>query len=344
MKTKFISLVTFLMFAMLTSCSSDLDEIIVPPVVTTPEVPEVPETRSDTIDVKIGHSFNVEEQPLFTRAGNSNDLVGVQIYHLKGNQSDWRSSYACGVFDNLDNIVFKFVKGNRYLIQMNYYPGAKNIVYNYPDGTFGSPFSYMYGLQSYKLNEPVYFSGVAGNGDAGAVLPNLLSCKYQGTSDRMQQTYERGMTPVYMYELEEILIEENTRIEMDLQLCMMGITLKPGNFNSGTLKMVFSNNVTNMEWTFKPGSNASIQVQVPYNYLWNKNLHLYDNGDMGGDDMQLFYVSDTGENYLLATKFLQWKPGTNYAFTFDLAEREDGSIGIKMPSDSGMKNEEAMFD
>lgn len=329
------------------ACSKSNEDIpIIPPNENVPEVPDV--TLSDTLDVKIGYNISVTEEELVpthtkSRAG-SNDIIGVQIYHLKATDVDWRVSYACGIFDDLDNIVFKFVKGNRYLIQMNYYPDAKNIVYNYPDGTFGSPFSYLYGLQSYKINEPVYFSGVEGGwtGDWGAVLPNLLDCKYQPTDDRYVQSFKRGMTPYYLGELEEIKIEDNTQIEMDLQLCMMGVTLNAGNFTSGTLNMVFSN-VSNMEWVFKPEENTSVQFQIPYNYLWDKHTYLYDRFD-GGDDMRLFYTSSTGEKYLLATKFLQWKAGVNYVFNFDLTERSDGSIGIKVPGNEEFQDEESFFD
>lgn len=336
-KKKWVIGMLFFCF-MLGACSQSDEDIPKPPE----EVPDI--TVTDTLDVKIGYNISVTEENLTATRSGSNDLIGVQIYHLMAQNMDWRVSYACGIFDDLDKIVFKMVKGNRYLIQMNYYPNAKNIVYNYPDGTFGSPFSYLYGLQSYKVNEPVYYSGVEGgwSGDIGSVLPNLLDCKYQPTDDRYVQSFKRGMTPYYLGELEEIKIEDDTQIVMDLQFCMMGVTLNAGNFTSGTLNMVFTS-ASEMEWTFKPGDNTSMQFQIPYNYLWDSHTYLYDRFD-GGDNMRLFYTSSLGEKYLLATKFLRWKAGVNYVFNFDLTERSDGSIGIKVPENDEFQDEESFFD
>lgn len=59
--------------------------------------------------------------------------------------------------------------------------------------------------------------------------------------------------------------------------------------------------------------------------------------------MQLFSPNELGEKYLLATKLLKWKVGVNYVFNFSLAEREDGSIGIQMPSDETFQDEETFL-
>ena len=132
-----------------------------------PDEPKTPDQVSDTIALRITSQLDVQEESIISRAGNSNDLIGVEIIRkIAGSASnpDVPTSiiYASGVFDDIADIVFKFVKGGTYSINMTYYPNAKNIVYNYPDGTYGAPFSYIYGLQSYKLNVPAYYSGTEG--------------------------------------------------------------------------------------------------------------------------------------------------------------------------------------
>lgn len=343
----------FLVLFVFGACSKAEDDIL-PPKEETPQPPNEDDdpiiTKSDTLELKIGYSLSVSEEELIptTRSEfGSRDLIGVQIYHLKALNANRRVSYACGVFDDLENLVFKFVKGNRYLIQMTYYPNAKDIVYNYPDGTYGAPFSYLYGLKSYKLNEPVYYSGTGDDnwsGDIGAVLTYLMGNTYQPTDDRYVQSFMRGMTPRYSGEIEEITIEDGTQITMPLHLCMMGITLNADNFTEGSLTMTFFNTL-NSDWTVTPDDNHSIQFQIPYNYLVDENGGHYYDQFYSGENIQLFYTNANGEKYLLATKLLGWKMGVNYVFNFSLTEREDGSIGIQMPSDdTTFQDEESFFD
>ena len=327
------------------SCSKE-DGDILPPDEETPQSPEDDNpitVQSDTLELKVGCNLQVSEEELIptTRAEvGSRDLIGIQIYQLT--QYD-PIGYVCGVFDDLDKLVFKFVKGNRYAIQMTYYPDAKDIVYNYPDGTYGAPFSNLYGLKSYNLNEPVFFSGTGepGTGEWGNTLTELLECFYQPTDDRYNVTFKRGMTPRYSGTIEEITIDEGTQINVQLYLCMMGVTLNADNFTEGELEMTFSSQYMK-DWVITPEDDNSLQFQIPYNYVLNSSgSHLYDDG---GESMQLFYTTGVGEKYLLATKFLPYKLGVNYVFNFSITEREDGSIGIQMPSDDSFQDEEVFFD
>ena len=233
-----------LMVFMFGACSKNEEENpTIPPEENIPQVSEedsvvvdgVDPIESDTIELKIGYNLSISEEELVASRSEvgSRDLIGVQIYQHAAVDP---VGYACGVFDDLDDLVFKFVKGNRYLIQMTYYPNAKDIVYNYSDGTFGAPFSNLYGLKSYKLNEPVYFSGEgeAGTGEWGDKLTELMMHYYQPTESRFNTTFKRGMTPRYSGEIEEIVIEEGTQIIMQLEYCMMGITLNADNFTKGS--------------------------------------------------------------------------------------------------------------
>lgn len=258
-KKQNLTIVLFVLLGCLFGACSQSEEDATPTPTPSPEEPVV--TTSDTLDVKLVGNVSVSEESLITSRAGSNDLIGVQIYQLTSLTNKLKS-YACGVFDDLDKITFKMVKGNHYLIRMNYYPNAKNIVYNYSDGTYGNPFSYLYGLTSYTINEPVYYSGTGSDGNTGDELPQLFSELYQPTEDRYSQSFKRGMTPRYLGELEDVTIEDETQIEIQLYLCMMGITLNVGNFTEGELNMTFEH----VDWKIKPGEDTSIQFQIPYNY------------------------------------------------------------------------------
>lgn len=304
-----------------------------------PVIPEEPENSApvvdDSIAVKIFSSMDIRQEEFSSRSGNSRDLIGVEINRKVSGFNPFRI-YASGVFDDIDDIIFKFVKGGTYTISMTYYPNAKDIVYNYPNGTFGAPFSYEYGLKSYTLNQPVYYSGTEGgfSGDRGPELGHLLSCVYQTTATgTMVQEMRRGTTPRYTGVTEEFVIDDdNSGITVKLELCLMAITLQPENFTEGKLTLVTSiaADKESSEWTVKPGDEMTRRFQIPYG--------------PGNEGLQLFYTDSGGDKYLLATKQIEWKYATNLVFRFALSERADGSIGIKMLSDDSFTDEEATFD
>lgn len=115
---------------------------------------------------------------------------------------------------------------------------------------------------------------------------------------------------------------------------MMAITFRPENFTEGKLSLVFRNygymESYNSTWVVSPNDEKTFKFQIPYN-----------NGE---ESLELFYTNGSGEKYLLATKQLQHKHNANYIFAFSLAERADGSIGIQMPSEESMIEEDATFD
>lgn len=303
-----------------------------------PLMPEDPEISNDIIAIAIATDLVIDETPFESRSGNSQDLIGVEITRkTSGSETDAgvpNTIYASGVFDDISDIVFKFVKGGTYSISMCYYPNAKNIVYNYPDGTYGSPFSYIYGLQSYRLNDPVYYGGVEGgwSGDQGPILAQLLGDTYQPGDDRYLQSYKRGTTARYCGKTDYFTVDENTSICVKLELCLMSITLQPTNFTEGELELCFKNYMYQQEgiWTVTPGDVMTKFLQVPY--------------IPGEESLELFYTTPKGEKYLLATKRLQRKHRTNFVFKFDLVERADGTIGIQVPSNESFGDEDSTFD
>lgn len=336
MKFKYVIISLALLSFIVCSCSKSDNGM------NTPEIPEVNDdtnkdddstpdipTRSDTVSVKIGYHITETEEPLIKSRAGSSDLIGIQIMQVT-NPNIPNQAYACGVFDDIEKLVFKFVKGNKYWILMNYFPDAKNIVYNYPDGTFGSPFSAIYGLQKYTVNEPVYYTGQGTAGNVGNMLTDLMGNGIQTTSNRSQHIL--GTQTRYLGYSGEIEITDNVVINVPLELCMMGIKLNAGNFTEGKLRLNLNFNDTNFE--FKPEDDPSILIQIP---------GIFDHESVDGLNIRLYYTNLSNETYLLATSSLEYKSAVNHIFTFDLTEREDGSIGIQMP-DKGMTDQDSFFD
>lgn len=337
MKTK-LFMMSFAIFSILfCSCSGGSDEI---PTTGNEPNKEVVE-KSDTLALKIGFQITESEEPLFkSRAeSNSNDLIGIQIMNETSNT---RLPYACGVFDDVEQLVFKFVKGNKFQIMMNYYPNAKKIVYKNANGTYGLPFWDMYGLTNYKINHPYYYTGPGTEGNRGAVLSEIMNNYVQTASSPDVRDAVRGLTVRYLGYSDLITIKEDTKITVPLELYMKGITLNVGNFNEGTLRLSIDYGAK-QEWTFKPGDDMSVMFQIPGKYICLEGYLLWGNA-FQGENMTLFYTDKNNETFLLASKFIPYeKCGVNHVFTFDLMEREDGSIGIQMPNND-MTDEETEFD
>lgn len=317
------------------------------PIAPEPEMPDPTPPKEELpeyVEIQIGHSLDVSESqlPLTSRNDSSNDLIGVEIKRLSSTNDE--TIYASGVFDDIDDIVFKFVPGDTYKISMTYYPDAKDYVYNYPDGTYGAPFSYIYGLKEYTLNNPVYYGGVEGgwSGDQGPVLSWLTDATYQPGEDQYIQSFLRGETIRYNGIIPEIKIDVDTEITMDLKLCIMGITLNPTNFDGGELQIVFRK-YYNAEWTLKPSDeNRTKIMQIPYIEDEDKDWGFINKSE--GENIEIFYTTDDGDKYLLGTKWLKWKRGVNYVFSFDIKSRNNGSIGLRIDGSDSLVDTSTTFD
>lgn len=317
------------------SCSSESDETSIPSKPSTPNQSVV----NDTVSLKIGYKIDKTEEPL-ARSGStgSNDLIGVQIEHCGSDNVNY--PYACGVFDDVQKIVFKLVKGNSYVISMNYFPNAKNIVYKYSNGTYGIPFSSKYGLTDYTINEPAYYTGGLDQ-EHGEGIGEILDSYVQTTESRDIRDAKRGTETRYLGSTGKVTISEDTQIDVPLGLYMKGITLNVGNFNEGILTLKIEGGGLGI-WEFKPGEETSVVYQTPARFNLEGKFELPSLPH--GDNIYLFYKNAEGERYLLATDFLEWgDKAINHIYTFDLTEREDGSIGIIMP-DSELNDKSEEFD
>lgn len=343
--TKFLVLCAACMSLCMASCSggSTTDE----PDVPTPVKPG--DSKIEEFDVKIGFNVDLREENTARTAGsraeidNSKDLIGVSILHLSNNQWGGKSpvQYAYGVFDDVNSIIFKLQKDQLYMIQMTYYPDAKNIVYKYTDGSYGVPFNDPYvSKPAYVLNEAKYHSENNPGFQQIFVLKNI----YQDTAENdFDKLCKRGITPLYMG-VKEVTLSQQQNIEIQLENCLMGLKFNCSNFTEGTLMLEYESPGDHRVVEFKPGDVLEdwVQIVIPYvDYYANSG-----NGTIteGGDNIKLYYKSPNEQRYLLATKYLPWKTNTNYVFTFDLKEREDGSIGILMPSADENEDVQVEFD
>lgn len=304
---------------------------------------------TEEVMVRIGYSVDVSQESLVPQGragegGNSNDLIGVSIFHIskaeEGHTSEFQ--YAYGVFDDVNAMVFKLNKGQRYRVNMIYYHNAKNIVWRNGNGTYGRPFNDPYlSSPAYRLNEPVYYS-------EGTFVYNIFHNYYQnssaGYSDcAIDANCVRGTTPIYMG-LRELTIDSDKDIDIQLASCIMGIKLNCSNFTEGRLTLEYDYHGSR-EVSFAPGDVTADYVQITCPYEQTEDFSGFGNIYHSGNDLiRLYYENSANKRYLLATKNLEWKANTSFVFTFNLEERSDGSFGILMPSADTIVDEDTTFD
>lgn len=344
MKTRSIYFLTLLIASFATISCSKESALTDEPAPIVPEEPVIPEkpTVNDTVVVALGYDLNMTEENLVTSRSGGNDLIGVQIAQFrKGVLEDDGVPYACGVFDDIDAMKFKMVKGNKYNITMNYLPNGKNIVYNYPNGSYGYPFSARFGYKNYKLNDITYDTGKPHvDGYEGEVLSYLGVSGYQNnSSDLFRESFVVGTTPRYLGFIDKFILAEDAQIVMPLELYVAAVKLNIGNFDKGKIRMILGG-TSELIKEFVPGDTLeqSFWIEgIPVGGI-SRGLN-----DTEWKTITIYYTDEKHQTFLLATKSLQFKKGTKYVFNFDLQERADGSIGIQIINND-LVEENSTFD
>ena len=103
---------------------------------TTPTEPEYV-TVSLGLDVELDYEY----EPL-TRAEENNDLYGIQVYStpVPATENAKWTKYAYGLFDNVDNLTVKLIRGYEYKFVASMVKDGKNKVECLGDGAYGDPF------------------------------------------------------------------------------------------------------------------------------------------------------------------------------------------------------------
>lgn len=228
-----------------------------------PEEPEKPVVTDETVTLSVGFSYSKDDEAYITARAAAGDLFGVNIMQWNGDVPMLHQlyyPYAAGVFDDLDEIKFKFVKGRTYSISFNYTPDAKSFVYQMKNGTYGYPFSSIYGLHEYTLNTPVYDKGDPNTeGYQGEVLSYIAQGGYQtNESGYFWESYAVGTTPRYLGYVNNIKIDEDTKITIPLKLYAAAVKLNVGNFSSGKIKLVIPAGAPNdLMREYSPGDDMT---------------------------------------------------------------------------------------
>ena len=125
----------------------------------TTEQPTTPtEPEYVTVSLGLNVELDYEYEPL-TRAEDNNDLYGIQVYstpYPATENAEW-TKFAYGLFDNVDNLTIKLVRGYEYKFEtIMVKDGKDKIDYNASYDTYGGPFDHETSPNSYiSCNTPL---------------------------------------------------------------------------------------------------------------------------------------------------------------------------------------------
>lgn len=122
----------------------------------TTEQPTTPtEPEYVTVSLGLNVELDYEYEPL-TRAEENNDLYGIQVYSTPvpaTENAEW-TEYAYGLFDNVDNLTIKLIRGYEYKFVARMVKDGKDKVNHWDDGSrYHDPFTHKKpdGVSTYTL-------------------------------------------------------------------------------------------------------------------------------------------------------------------------------------------------
>lgn len=143
----------------------------------TAEQPTTPtEPEYVTVSLGLNVELDYEYEPL-TRAEENNDLYGIQVYstpYPAAENAQW-TKFAYGLFDNVDNLTIKLIRGYEYKFVATMVKDGKNKVEHYSDGSYRSPFNHQDSSNGYSAT-PLSMSFIYGN--LGLNLERVLFAEY----------------------------------------------------------------------------------------------------------------------------------------------------------------------
>ena len=142
----------------------------------TTEQPNTPtEPEYVTVSLGLNVELDYEYEPL-TRAEENNDLYGIQVYstpYPATEKAEW-TKFAYGLFDNVDNLTVKLVRGYEYKFVASMVKDGKNKVEHYSDGSYYSPFHHQTAPPTYA-STPLSESFIYGQLGLGMLNSNGFS-------------------------------------------------------------------------------------------------------------------------------------------------------------------------
>ena len=336
--------VYFLFLVVLAGCSKTDIETPVPPtpepeIPVTPERPETPSISSDSILVsfKLGGDIKYSEEVL--SRSSSNDLYAVRVYQSQNELTTLEvlqnvTTYATGYFDTPSNVVLKLAKNRYYHFEMAYIPNAKNLIYKYPEGHYGVPFSAPYSEKQLKINEFLYSTAQEDGVWVGAASQGKENSDYRIQVNDFN-TIERYNGVLWNF------TPDQSEVKINLYKMMVGLKLVINDFTEGTIIL---QSVHGHKYTIKPASNSTTNIlditvcQLSFPQVIDAHIHLNLKeptdevfretikqekpfGDETQGNVQIHYIDKEGDDVVLYNNnYFVFKRNMKHVLEFSVSD------------------------
>ena len=301
------------MLSLATSCDNPSEQ---------PNTPTEPEYVTVSLGLNVGLDY--EYEPL-TRAEENNDLYGIQVYSTPipaTENAEW-TKYAYGLFDNVDNLTIKLIRGYVYKFVATMAKDGKDKVLLDLNGCYSSPFHHDSG--SGYISTPLSTSFIYGQ--LGMSLGNGATTltPYQNV---IHPNIER-----YYGELEGYIPGDNdSKATIELKRTSFGAKYKvTGDYaENGTLEILMSG-APQLNLNLAEGN----EVSEIYSFEYVRDAWLDENyTETVSVSLRIAY-SD-GTTAPLGTHDITFKRNTTTVVNVDLTVGGDSGVGIVVTEEGEM--------
>lgn len=309
------SVAMLLVLSLATSCETLVDYLDLP---LTPNTP----TEEEYVTVSLGLDLvdlNVEYEPI-TRAQESNDVYGIQVYSTPASASeypDWKP-FAYGVFYSTDNLSINLLKGYEYKFIATMVKDGKEKLYHYEHWENDEYLGEIYGYPFDSVVSDNFKYGIDDHGGKyqwGAISTYSYGCVARPNVERYYGELE-GYTPG----------DKGGKAKIQLKRTSFGAKYiaKGKNAGSGTLEIL-------MEYAPQINLNLaeSNQVSDIYTFDWVYGAWL-DNNYSETFPVVLRLVREDGTVVPLGTHNLTFKRNATTVVNVNMDDSSEASgVGVE---------------
>lgn len=218
-----------------------------------------------TVSLSMKGDITITETPL-SRAGESNDLYGINVYYDKEKDGNLNDIYGYGLFDNITDMAISLLTGYKYKFVCTLIKDGKDKLYYNATSSSSSniyrSIGYLEPFGSYYSNNTTYtsYSGRPLGNEfilGGSFLNNLGSgLTYTTNGLRDYPTTDR-----YYGETTDYTPVKNGVVNIDMKRCVFGAKFIINGISDGTLYVTWPNFFSSRQFT----SDAEI-AEVIYTF------------------------------------------------------------------------------
>lgn len=275
------------------------------------------EAKEYTVTLSCGGEIKDVTVSDLTKAEESNDLYGVQVYSRPAQSDDAYKPYAYGLFDSMEGREIKLLEGYEYKFVATMVKEGKTITYH-DDGYYG-PFNIT------PTNNKANVSSVFTYDSNNYFL--FLGCGFTSVKNKEEPSFDHPNTDRYYGEIEGFVPSESSKVTISMKRTAFGLKVKTENLSEGSL------NIAMKEAPSMTITSPDTEVQDIFTFDKVRDAWATDNYTES-IDVAFTWTKADGVVVPIATKAFDFYRNKLTTITVKVSNRSDDSgIGVEIESD-----------